>query len=615
MTNFIGWIYDQSWPSGRCQDALDKLNHQNTSQIQACTSEFSALAAFGANRTEQLIYEDSIFNIAVCGRPLLKLGDKSHTVLSSASLAKFAKQFSKYGIDSLSIFNGGFSIAIINKQTKQVTLAVDRMGTQQLFYQEHKQNTYFSSSLSQLTQIDEVKKQINPQAIYSYLYFHCIPAPETIYKNIFKLNPAEVLIIKDGTAHKKYFWQPDFNENSASNVNDLQINLKESLSAAVKDSLLDTSLNTGAFLSGGTDSSTLAGLLKEHSDDEAETISMGFEEQGYDEMEYADLAAKHFGNKPHQYYVTFDDISSSLTTLLDAYDEPFGNSSAVPTYIAAKFARKLGITHLLAGDGGDELFGGNERYAKQKVFEIYSIIPELLRNQITTPLLTLPVNSKVPILKKIKSYVEQANIAMPDRLETYNFLHRYELSSIFTSDFLSSINTSMPSVFQKERFEQIPSASLLNKMLFLDWKFTLADNDLRKVGTMCERAGVQVSYPFLDNRVIENSTQIPSRLKIKGTRLRHFYKETYKDFLPERIINKSKHGFGLPFGAWLKKDPNLQKIVYEALSQLKQRNIFKNEFLDKLVKQHNDEHAAYYGSFVWVFAILELWLSHNNENI
>ena len=615
MTNFIGWIYDQPWPSGRSQDALDKLNHQNTSQIQTCSSEFSTLAVFSAKKTKQLIYEDSIFNITISGNPLLKLRDNNYTTLDSVALAKFAKKFAKHGVDSLSILNGGFSIAIINKQTRQVTLAVDRMGTQQLFYQTHKQNTYFSSSLAQLSQIDDVKKQINPQAIYSYLYFHCIPAPETIYQDIFKLNPAEVLTIKDGITHKKYFWQPSFNENSATNENDLQINLKESLSAAVKDSLLDTSLNTGAFLSGGTDSSTLAGLLKEHSTNEAETISMGFEEQGYDEMEYADLAAKHFGNKPHQYYVTFDDISSSLTTLLDAYDEPFGNSSAVPTYIAAKFARELGITHLLAGDGGDELFGGNERYAKQKVFEIYSIIPEILRNRITTPLLTLPVNSKVPILKKIKSYVEQANISMPDRLETYNFLHRYELSDIFTSDFLSSINTSLPSICQKERFEQIPSASLLNKMLFLDWKFTLADNDLRKVGTMCERAGVQVSYPFLDNRVIENSTRIPSRLKIKGTRLRHFYKETYKDFLPERIINKSKHGFGLPFGAWLKKDPNLQNIVYEALSNLKQRNIFKNEFLDKLVKQHNDEHAAYYGSFVWVFAILELWLSHNNENI
>lgn len=617
MTNFIGWVHDQSCPSGRSQDALDKLNYQTSSHSQTCTNDFSTLAAFNKKESKTLIYEDSLLNIAICGKPLLKLDDGSHTPLNSASLAKFAKQFSKDGINSLSLFNGGFSIAIINKQTRRIVLAVDRMGIQQLFYHIHKQNIYFSSSLSQLIQIDEVKKEINPQAIYNYLYFHCIPAPETIHKEVFKLNPAQVLIIKDGVTHKEYFWEPSFNENPTANANELQLNLKQSLSTSVKDCLLDTSQHTGAFLSGGTDSSTLAGLLKKHcsDEDEAETISMGFEEQGYDEMEYADLAAKHFGNKPHQYYVTFDDISSSLTTLLDSYDEPFGNSSAVPTYIAAKFARELGITHLLAGDGGDELFGGNERYAKQKVFEIYSIFPELVRNKITTPLLTLPVNSKVPILKKVKSYVEQANIAMPDRLETYNFLHRYELPNIFTSDFLSSIDTSLPSVRQRERYEQIPSASLLNKMLFLDWKFTLADNDLRKVGTMCERAGVQVSYPFLDNRVIENSTQIPSKLKIKGTRLRHFYKDTYKDFLPERIINKSKHGFGLPFGAWLKKDPTLQNIVYEALSQLKQRNIFKNEFLDKLVKQHNDEHAAYYGSFVWVFAILELWLNHHKKNI
>jgi len=197
---------------------------------------------------------------------------------------------------------------------------------------------------------------------------------------------------------------------------------------------------------------------------------------------------------------------------------------------------------------------------------------------------------------------------MPMRMQTYNILHTQSQNSIFNNQYLAEIDNEYPITLLSNTYNEIKDASLLNKMLYLDWKFTLADNDIRKVNTMCRAAGVEVSYPFLDNRVVHSSTNIPSNLKIKGFKLRSFYKDTYSNFLPPEIIAKSKHGFGLPFGVWLKKDTRLQNAVYEALTNLKTRSMFRDEFIDDLIHKHRSEHAAYYGTFVWVLAVLELWL-------
>ena len=325
------------------------------------------------------------------------------------------------------------------------------------------------------------------------------------------------------------------------------------------------------------------------------------------------VAVGKFGNKHYQYYVNFDDVLALIDKIPRIYEEPFGNSSVVPTYAAATLAKQNGVNHLLGGDGGDELFGGNERYTTQKLFGIYGKIPKWLRAILLEPVFLNSVAAATPFAKKINSYIKQAKIPMPMRMQTYNILHTQPANSIFDSHYLTDIDVQQPISLLSETYNQIPDASLLNKMLYLDWKFTLADNDIRKVNTMCHAADVEVSYPFLDNRVVDSSTQIPSNLKIKGMRLRSFYKDTFSDFLPSEIISKPKHGFGLPFGVWLKKDPRLQRRVHDALSSLKSRHMFQNQFLDDLIEKHRSEHAAYYGTFVWVLAVLELWLdAHSN---
>ncbi len=369
----------------------------------------------------------------------------------------------------------------------------------------------------------------------------------------------------------------------------------------------------GAFLSGGLDSSTVSGLQCRHRGEPTPTFSIGFGEAGYDEIPYARIAARHFSTDPHEYYVSPEDVTAALPKIAAAYDEPFGNSSAIPTYFCARLARECGVDLLLAGDGGDEIFAGNERYAKQKVFELYHAIPAPLARMLVNPWTRLPGARRIPPLRKLASYVDQARIPLPERMQTYNFLMRVAPTEVFTPDFLGQVNPDAPLDQMRRVWEEVGEGDTLDRMLYLDWKYTLADNDLRKVTHMAELAGAGVRYPMLDDEVVELSLRVPSRLKLRGTRLRYFYKSAMRDFLPREILHKPKHGFGLPFGEWLKTSVPLQQLVYGQLEALKGRGIVQDDFLDRLIETHRHGHASYYGTMLWVFAMLEGWLSSHGH--
>jgi asparagine synthase (glutamine-hydrolysing) len=266
------------------------------------------------------------------------------------------------------------------------------------------------------------------------------------------------------------------------------------------------------------------------------------------------------------------------------------------------------VAHLLGGDGGDELFAGNERYAKQTVFEHYQRVPGWVRRALLEPLVDrLP--GGVSAFRKAQSYVRQANVPLPDRLQTYNFLNRFPVAAIFEPDLLAAIDPEQPRRFERETYHRPRDASALNRMLYLDWQITLADNDLRKVTRACELAGIEVSYPLLDDAVVELSTRIPSAQKLRHGRLRHFYKEATRDFLPAAIIEKKKHGFGLPFGVWLVEHAGLRDLARDSLEALKERRLIRPDFIDRVLALHAEQHASYYGELVWVLVVLELWLA------
>ena len=286
----------------------------------------------------------------------------------------------------------------------------------------------------------------------------------------------------------------------------------------------------------------------------------------------------------------------------------------MPTYLCAKLAREDGIDIMIAGDGGDEIFAGNARYAKQGVFEHYQRIPAFLRTALIEPItLNLPGADSLMPLRKLKSYIEQARIPLPDRLESYNFLQREPLANIFTDDFLATIDTDEPLRICRDAYRHTHSNSVLNKMMHLDLKNTLADNDLRKVNRMCQLGGVEVRYPLLDDDLVEFSGRVPFNLKLKGQELRHFFKHALRDFLAPETLSKSKHGFGLPFGLWLREYQPLRDLAHTSLESLAKRDIVRPAYLNQLWLDHQQAHATYYGVMIWVLMMLEQWLDQNNN--
>jgi asparagine synthase (glutamine-hydrolysing) len=372
-------------------------------------------------------------------------------------------------------------------------------------------------------------------------------------------------------------------------------------------------VETGCFLSGGTDSSTVTGVVAEVTGRRPRTFSIGFDAEGYDEMQYARIAARHFNAEHHEYYVTPDDLVRGIPEIASWYEQPFGNSSVLPAYYCAKLAKDAGIERILAGDGGDELFGGNSRYAKQRVFGLYEYVPATLRKTMLEPaLLARPVLAGIPGIKKAVSYVEQASVPMPARMEMYNLLMRLGITEVLTQEFLSRVDPAEPLRRQVEVYSACASKADINRMLAFDWRYTLADNDLPKVVGSASLAGIAVGFPLLDDALVDFSLRLEPRLKLKGLKLRWFFKEALRGFLPDEIIVKKKHGFGLPFGLWLTRHAGLRAFALDSLDSLRHRGIVRSEFLDRLTREYLPAHPGYFGEMVWILMMLEQWFRTRN---
>jgi asparagine synthase (glutamine-hydrolysing) len=450
-------------------------------------------------------------------------------------------------------------------------------------------------------------------AIYEYLYFHMLPAPSSIYVGVAKLCGGHYLRWKNGRTDVERYWHPAFGRDAPRSECETAEELRATLRSAVERSTKKGS-SIGAFLSGGLDSSTVAGYAAELLPG-IPTVTMGFDAAGYDETEYARIASRHFRTKPLEYYVTPEDVLRTLPQIAAAFPEPFGNSSAAAVFHCARIARENGLDLLLAGDGGDELFGGNERYAKQMVFERYGRIPQALRRYLLEPAVAAAttVTTAFPF-GKARSYIDQANIPLPDRLQHYNFLHRHAPDEVFEPAILRDLDVSGPLRQLRHEFAAPDADSPIDRMLFMDWKFTLHDNDLVKVNSMCELAGVDVAYPMLDPAVVAFSLRLPADWKVRGSELRWFYKRAMQGFLPDAILQKTKHGFGLPFGVWMRTHEGLRRLADDCLQSLAARGYFREQFIRDALRMHQESHAAFYGELVWILTVLELWIREHSTH-
>ncbi len=559
----------------------------------------------GSLAGEAMVYCDHDVGVALSDPVYAEAG--SEEALGAGDVARL---YRAHGDGLLQRIHGSFSVAVLDLRQRKALFAVDRAGIRPLYFARVGEAVVFGSRLAALGGVPGLERRVSDQALFDYLYFHVVPSPGTVYAGVEKLLPAQAAELKPAGRRDFFYWRMPYRDDNPAPLQDLSREFRNLLPRVVgRAAGAPGSGTVGCFLSGGTDSSTVAGNLRLLRGAPVRTYSMGFPADGFDEIEYARLAARHFETDAREYYVQPQDVVDAIPQVAGFCDEPFANASIVPAYLCARYARGDGTLRLLAGDGGDEIFGGNARYHNQQVFEIYGNLPGWLRAAVVDPLAALPI----PMLRKLRSYVDQARIPLPDRLESYNFLHRTHLAEIFDPDFLARVDPQAPLQTQRECYARTGSSAIVNRMMHLDLKITLADNDLRKVNQACELAGVEVRYPLLDERLMEFAAGVPPRLQLKDNRLRWFFKQALSDFLPPEIVAKKKHGFGLPVGLWMAEFGPLRDLTEDSLAGLKLRGILNPTYLDWLRTQHAGEHAGYYGVMLWVLVMLEQWLRRHGH--
>lgn len=548
---------------------------------------------------------DEQLSVLVAGRPRLA-GEEPGS--SSSAADNVRRAYLMHGPAGFAAkLRGSFALVVLDHRDASAVLAVDRMGIEQLAYVLNGGTLAYSASAEALARLPWINAGLCEQSVYDYLYFHMVPAPGTIFAQVQKLAPASQAAFRAGRLEVSRYWTPSFADHPSRPSPPHEEAVLPALEKAVRRCVPDA--RTGAFLSGGLDSSTVAGLLGKVTGNSAPTFSIGFGASDYDELRYARIANSHFGCHAHEYQATAADIVRVFPLIASAYDEPFGNSSAAPTYLCAEVARGHGIDHMLAGDGGDEIFAGNQRYATQRLLQAYWKIPGAIRRNGLDPIArAIPPTTGIVPLRKFAGYVRQASVPLPRRLEAWNFMERTPADEMLHEDFRSAVRPATAIELMEDVWQEAPTRSVLDRLLFYDWHFTLAGSDLRKVGRMCELAGVRVSYPMLDEDVVDLAAAVSPGRKMRGLQLRTFYKRAMRGYLPEPILKKTKHGFGLPFSAWLTEHRPLAELVSAYLAELRPRRIVRDQFLDGLLRRHAQSPSSYLGYPIWSLAMLSAWL-------
>ena len=541
---------------------------------------------------------------ATIGSPKFDDPEAASAARASGAAAGLLHAWRKYGSNVTAHISGPYALIVADAQTGSVFLAVDRFAVHTLCYC-HDGNRF--SAAERADCVAGRGDQIDPQAIFDFLYFHMIPAPRTIFSKVRRLPAAHALLIdKNGTREFRH-WKAEFDEHHREPFG----TAKERFLSLIRESVseqIENEPRVGAFLSGGTDSSTVAGMLGKVTGEPAHAYSIGFDAEGFDEMEYARLAARHFRCDHHEYYVTPADVLAALPAIASHHDQPFGNSSALPAYYCAQMAKADGCSKMLAGDGGDELFGGNSRYATQRLFELYHSLPQGFRRSIEPFCGDQSLLRKIPGLRQATGYVRHSRIPMPDRMQSFNLIMYLDPPKVLSSGLFAQIDTNSPKEHMRGTWQECHANSLVNRMLAYDWRYTLADSDLPKVQGAAAMAGIPVGYPLLSDRLTDFSMALPPEWKVRRLKLRWFFKEALRGFLPEATITKKKKGFGLPFGVWAANDPALKKLAAESLYGLASRGVIREEFVRQLLDHDLPAHPSYFGEMVWVLTILEQWL-------
>ncbi len=611
MSGFCGWVGEA--PGTEALGAMAaRLPDYGSCRADKRHAMSAGLAHRGRSGESWWYDADGIW-VAVEGYPRWTDAALRHVAAQHGHGAAIAQAFRDRGADLLHAMEGDFAIAVIDETARKALLAIDRAGVRTLSYATPAPGLLvFGSTIESVAAHPAVRSTVRLQSVFDYINFvDRIPAPHAIFEEQTKLLPGECVMIEGGAVRHQRYWRLPYVADGEGTQQTLGSELFDRMQTAVRRQIDgEAPGRVGAFLSGGLDSSSVVGLLAGAGAGQARSFTITFDDGAFDESEFARVAARHFGTEHHEYRLTPDDVCDTIEAITAIYDEPFGNSSAVPTYHCARVAREAGVELMLAGDGGDELFAGNSRYLEDRVFQHYARVPALLRRGLIEPMLAMtPASLGGSFMRKARNYVTAAKLPIPVRMTGSLTVQRTALGDIFASDFLAEIDPGEPGRLVVDMFEDPVSASDLQRCLAVDMRLTLADSDLRKVNRMCEAAGVRVRYPMLDDDLVAFSARVPERLLVGDGELRGFYKQAFGHFLPREIITKKKHGFGLPFIGFVQDHPPIRDLAFDSLAALKKRGYFRPEYIDELIGGPGVGAEGSFDGITWDLMILELWLA------
>jgi asparagine synthase (glutamine-hydrolysing) len=557
-----------------------------------------------SDKTKWIIYNGEIYNY----RELRKgIEDRGHALYTNSDTEAVVHLYDEFGVDGLQYLRGMFAFAIWDERDRSLFLARDRVGKKPLLY-SHQPNgdLIFGSEFTALLSHPSISRDVDQTAIDSYLSYLCVPAPQTAYKQIRKLEPGHWLRWKDGKIETKRYWLPNFSHK-------IKITEEEAIEETTRLLRESTRLRMiaevplGAFLSGGVDSSTVVALMAQESPNPVKTFSIGFEEQDFSELKYAKRVADHVGAEYHEFIVKPNALEV-LPTLVEHYGEPYADSSAIPTYYVSKETRKH-VTVALNGDGGDESFAGYERHAAMRIAERYHRIPGVVRKALVeTPIGSIPTSElKRSRLRDIKRFLKAAGLPKTERYFKWNStFSRDAKRELYTRDFAAAVAEQNPSAFMDRWFATANGSGILDATLLNDLMTYLPNDLLVKVDIASMANSLEARSPFLDHNVIEFAASLPENLKMRRMETKFLLKKVAARLVPKEVVYRRKMGFGVPVGKWFRGE--MKDFVKEVLLAEKSltRGIVRPEMLRRYVSEHTEGRRDHQFQ-IWTLLMLELW--------
>ena len=595
------------------------LAHTRLSILDLSTAGHQPMHSVSGNYV--LIFNGEIYNHEYLRSELESISNRNW--LGHSDTETLLASIEEWGIeDTLAKVKGMFAIALWDKKSKNLHLSCDRIGEKPLYYGRVNQQFVFASELKSIKQFPAFKNEIDRNSLAMFLRFNSIPAPYSIYENIFKLEPGQIIKIhsKSKQVQKNSFWSieeayKNGNMNKFTGTSKEAVDKLEHLLSSAVSSQMQSDVPLGAFLSGGIDSSTIVALMQSFSNSKVNTFTIGFNSKEYDEAKHAAKVAKYLGTDHYDKYVTDSDALNVIPNLPNIYDEPFADSSQIPTFLVSEFAKQK-VTVALSGDAGDELFGGYNRYIFSEktlntIFKTPSIIKKLISKSIFSiseekwsSLLSSPLNNRFANIGN-KIY-KTADILSSKSVRD---LHLKLVSQIYNpsewlknaSEYKSKLNDDIV------RFEELNS---IESMMAYDLISYLPTDILTKVDRAAMSVSLETRIPFLDLDVIEFSASLPVEFKIRNGVSKWALREVLYRYVPKDLIERPKMGFGVPLAEWLRGP--LKDWAESLLDEkrLQQEGFFNVEFVRDKWLEHLSGNRNW--SFqLWNVLIFQAWLENN----